>query len=122
MTDSSGMGFSNMQYWTLTGIAIVALLLVVVNIFTAMDNSKARSEVNERQRFINQSVQLSRLHGQLVQGLAALSAQSDDWELRDVLAEHGITFSIREGDQGTTSGSFSPGEARNLESGGGAEQ
>ena len=95
MTVTNETALSSIQYWVLTGIGVLALVLVILNIVTAMTNADLRKEVNERQQYINQSVKLSRLHNQLVQGLAKLAAQSGDEALRAVLAKHGIRFSVQ---------------------------
>jgi hypothetical protein len=97
VTETNSAGLSSVQYWTLTGIAVAAFALVVVNIGLSMSNAEVRKEVNARQQYIDQSVQLGRFHNQLVQGLATLSARSGDEELRSVLASHGINFSVGEG-------------------------
>lgn len=94
MTESNGMGLTGTQYWVLTGMGILALVLVVVNLVVATRNADVRKEVNERQQYINQGVQLSRLHNQLVQGLATLAARAGDEGLRVLLARHGISFSV----------------------------
>lgn len=94
MTRTSHQGLTSGQYWMLVGMGIGAICLVVVNIFTATINAQVRREVNQRQQFINQSVKLGRLHGNLVQGLASLSAQSGDEDLRAALAKHGINFKV----------------------------
>jgi ABC-type Na+ efflux pump permease subunit len=108
--ESSGIGLTNVQYWALTGIGIVALVLVILNISTAMTNADARKEANERQQYINQSVQLGQLNSQLVQGLANLAARSGDEELRAVLAQHGISFSVKDQASEVSSGDAVPAE------------
>jgi hypothetical protein len=85
---------TRLQFWLLTLLGAAALVVVSVNIFTMMANADLRTEVNQRQQFINQSVKLGRLHKQLIQGLANLSARSGDEELRQVLARHGIEFTV----------------------------
>lgn len=94
MTDLNTIGLTRPQYWLLTLMGIAALAMIVLNIYMAIGNTGVRKEVNERQQFINQSVRLSRLHTQLINGLASLSARTGDEELREVLAKHGISFRI----------------------------
>jgi len=76
-------------------MGIAALAVVSLNIFTSMANADLRAEVNERRQFINQSIKLRQLHKQLIQGLANLSARSGDEQLRQVLARHGINFTVK---------------------------
>jgi hypothetical protein len=94
-------GLSDGQYWTLVVVAVAALILVLVGISMAVNNSALRQETTARQQYINQSLQLVNFHNQLVQGLATLAARSGDDALRDVLARHGVTYSVS--DQGAGS-------------------
>ncbi len=80
------------EYWTLIILAGLALLLSVWIISLSGGNRTILSDVNARQQYINQSVQLSRLNTQLIQSLATVSAQTDDQELRRLLSAHGITY------------------------------
>lgn len=108
MAGSNETGLTNVHYWVLTGVAITALILVVINIGVSTINADVRKEANERRQFINQSVQLGRLHNQLVQGLATLSSRSGDEELRSVLAGHGISFSVKQESAQVSSGDAAP--------------
>ena len=82
------------QFWTLNVFASLALVLVLLNTYLSMSNRAMQIEVNNRQQFINQSIQLSRFNNQLIRTLASLSAQTDDKEIEQLLAAHGITFSV----------------------------
>jgi hypothetical protein len=110
MAESNGMGLTRGGYWVLTGLGVVAIVLVMAGIAIAMSNGDLRKTVNERQQFLNQSAQLNRLHSELVQGLANLSARSGDDELRAVLAKYGISFSVKERKPDAPSGVSTPGE------------
>lgn len=92
-------GLNNLQYLLLMALGVVALLLVGVNIATAFANQGLRTEVAQRQQYINQSVQLARFNNQLVQGLATLSAQTGDAQLKAVLNEHGVDFTVKPPEQ-----------------------
>ena len=67
MTRTSRQGLTSVQYLVLVGMGIGAICLVIANVFMARINGQARQEVNQRQRFIDQSVKLGRLHNELVQ-------------------------------------------------------
>jgi hypothetical protein len=100
-------GLSGTQYWALIALGVLALLLVAFNIVTATGNAGLRAEVNERQRSITEGVQLGRLNSQFVQALATLSAQTGDEDLRALLSEHGINFTVKQDagvDQGDAAG------------------
>lgn len=75
-----------------TGLAVLALLLVVVNSFLIVGNEKRQADVNQRQQFINQSVQLSRVSQSLISALAQASVRTDDKEIRDMLASSGFVI------------------------------
>ena len=80
--------------WVLSGIAALGLVFVVVNIFLFLGNRSIQGEVNDRQQFINQSIQLDRLNRELIAALANLAARNNDDQLRNLLASHGITFTV----------------------------
>ncbi len=80
--------------WSVAAFAVIALGFVAANIFLHRTNLALQEELAQRQQFINESIRLSRLNGQLVQALATLAAQSDDEAIRSLLANHGITFTV----------------------------
>ena len=88
---------SPLQYWILVCVGVGAVGLVLINEILASGNESIRARATGRQQFINQSVGLSRLHGEIVQALAALSIDKGDKDLRDVLALHGISFTTNTG-------------------------
>ena len=80
--------------WGIALIATIAVGFVAGNIYLHRTNLALQEELAQRQQFINESIRLSRLNTQLVQALAAMAAQSDDQAIRDLLANHGITFTV----------------------------
>ena len=80
--------------WGVAAFAVIALGFVAANIFLHRSNLALQEELAQRQQFINESIRLSRLNSQLVQALATLAAQSDDEAIRNLLASHGITFTV----------------------------
>lgn len=80
--------------WISTAFATVALGLVVVNIVLASGNREMQRQANQRQQFINQSIQLGAVHNQLVTALGTLAAQTNDADIRNMLASHGVTITI----------------------------
>jgi hypothetical protein len=79
-------------YWMTVGLAGLALLLVVAYIILVQDNRRVQADVNRRQQFINQSIQLGRVNEALIRSLAAAAVSNKDDKLRDLLAENGITI------------------------------
>ena len=86
-------GLSSLQFSILTICGALALLLVAANVGLSLNNRVAQDEVNTRQQYINQTVQVSRLNNEIAEALATLSAQTGDDSIRKLLAENGITFS-----------------------------
>jgi hypothetical protein len=80
--------------WVLSGLAGLALVLVIINIVLFTGNRSIQAEVNTRQQFINQSLQLDRLNRDLVTALANLASRINDEQLKNLLTSHGITFSV----------------------------
>ena len=78
----------------LAALAGVTVVLVIVNGVLFLDNQSAQREVNKRQLFINQSIQISRVYEALVRAIAAAAVTAKDDKLRDLLAQHGITFTF----------------------------
>ncbi len=84
------------QFWTLSGIALLVLALVLVNISLSRSNARLQQEINERQLYIQQTLQLEGLYRDMVRALAELSVQNKDERLRALLAAQGITVNINE--------------------------
>ena len=79
-------------YWMTVGLSAAAGALIVAYIVLVQDNRTVQAEVNRRQQFINQSVQLGRVNEALIRALAAAAVSNNDDKLRDLLAENGITI------------------------------
>jgi hypothetical protein len=79
-------------YWAVVGLSGLSLLLVATYIVLVQDNRSVQLEVNQRQQFINQSIQLGRVNDVLIRALAAAAVNSNDDRLRNILAQSGITI------------------------------
>lgn len=77
-------------FWAATALASLAVLLVIIDGWLVTSNASTRAEVNSRQQFINQSVQLARLNQELVNELGGF-AMKNNTAIRQLLAESGIT-------------------------------
>jgi uncharacterized membrane protein YeiB len=82
-------------FWISTALAGLSVILVVSNGILFLVNQEAQAAVNRRQQFINQSAQLGRLNEALVRALATSAANNKDDQLRELLAQHGITFQVK---------------------------
>ena len=79
-------------YRLLVALSVITLVLVVVFIILVQDNRSIQAEVNQRQQFINQSIQLGRVNEALIRALASTATASGDEKLRDLLTQSGITI------------------------------
>jgi len=79
-------------YWMTVGLSAAAGALIVAYIVLVQDNRTVQAEVNRRQQFINQSIQLGRVNEALIRALAAAAVSNNDDKLRDLLAENRITI------------------------------
>ena len=80
------------EYWFLTAVGAVTLVLVIVNCSLFLGNRGTQMDVNNRQQFIQQSIQLEQLYRELLKGLADLSVKTNDRQIRDLLSSQGITI------------------------------
>ena len=79
-------------YRLLVALSGITLILVVVYIVVIQDNRSVQGEINQRQQFINQGIQLGRINDTLIRALAAAAVSNKDDKLRDLLAQNGITI------------------------------
>ena len=84
-------------YRLLVVLSGITLVLVVVYIVLIQDNRSIQAEVNQRQQFINQSIQLGRINDTLVRAVAAAAVDSKNDKLRDLLAQNGFTINPKTG-------------------------
>jgi len=83
----------NKEFWILTALAALGLVLALTNMILFGQNRQAQAEINSRAQFIQQSAQLEPLYREIVKALADLSVRNQDSQLRDLLAKQGITVS-----------------------------
>jgi len=95
-------------FWVSTILAVLSLALVVANSVLILSNQSVRTEVDQRQQFLNQSIQLSRLNQELVNGLAAVALKNNNTAIRDLLASNGITVLVNQPAAGTAPAAGTP--------------
>jgi hypothetical protein len=88
------MGRAGWFYWGTVGLAGVTIVLVFAYIILVQENRSVQAEVNQRQQFINQSIQLGRLNEALIRNIAGAAVNNKDERLRDLLAQSGITINV----------------------------
>src|SRR5260370_42243831 len=84
-------------YWIGVGMSRLTFVLVVIYIVLVQDNRLVQAEVNQRQQFINQSIQLGRVNETLIRALATAVVSSKDDKLRELLTQNGITINAAGG-------------------------
>jgi uncharacterized membrane protein YidH (DUF202 family) len=82
------------QFWVLTALALLAAAFAIANIVLFESNRATQAEVNSRQQFIQQSIQLQALYTEMVKALAELSVRNQDAQLGDLLGSLGISVSF----------------------------
>jgi len=80
------------QFWLLTIIAVLSAVFAVVNMLLFQNNRAAQLEVTARQQYLQQSVQLQPLYGEIVRAIADLSVRNQDPELAGILKSQGISI------------------------------
>ena len=83
------------QFWTLNALAVVALVLATINITYFQSNREARTQVAERQQFINQTARLNQLNVEVVKALARVAVEENDAAIGDLLQRAGISYRVR---------------------------
>jgi hypothetical protein len=76
----------------LTALGALMIVLVLVNILLSLGNQSLRAEVNERQQFLTQSIQLEGLHREIITVLATVALKTNNDQLKSLLASQGINF------------------------------
>jgi predicted Holliday junction resolvase-like endonuclease len=77
----------------LTGLAVVVLLLVIVNILLMAGNQSLQLSVSERQQYIAETIQLEALNRQVIGVLAEMALKTNDGQLKELLAGVGLNLS-----------------------------
>jgi hypothetical protein len=82
------------EFWTLTALAAIGVLLAIANMILFSQNRTAQAEVTGRAQYIQQAAQLEPLYREMVKALADLAVRNNDSQLREMLAKQGITVSL----------------------------
>lgn len=85
---------SRLQFWALTLLAGTSLLLAAVNAGLSSSNRGLQGDLNVRQQYVQQSVQLEGLYREIIRALAELGARNNDQDVRALLQRHGITYTV----------------------------
>ena len=77
----------------LTGLAVLVLLLVLVDMLLLAGNQSLQMSVNERQQYIAETIQLEALNRQVIGVLAEMALKTNDGQLKELLAGVGVNLS-----------------------------
>lgn len=78
----------------LTGGSVIFLVLILVNIWLFSTNRDMQVQVGERAQYIQESLALEKVYQPLVRALAELAASRNDPQIKALLNEQGISFSV----------------------------
>jgi ABC-type transport system involved in cytochrome bd biosynthesis fused ATPase/permease subunit len=84
----------NSQSALLVSVSLLGLALVIADITLVLGNQARQTSINNRARYIQQSVQLQTLYQDIVKAIADLAVRNKDEPLRDLLARNGMTISV----------------------------
>lgn len=118
LPQKASLALKQWQFYLLTGISAVALGLVFVTTTLSASIGSMREQIDERQQFINETLLLSRLNVQLAQVLANLSVATGDDELKQLLLDNGITFTVADESISGDNATLTPGTAAGSGTGG----
>lgn len=79
---------------SLFAISLLAVLAGAADLAGTFNVHSLQADVNERQKYIQDTVPLEALNRDIAQALAQLSVKNQDNDLRKLLEAHGISFSV----------------------------
>lgn len=78
----------------LLGGSVIFLVLVLVNIGLYSSNRSMQVQAGERAQYLQESLTLEKVYQPLVRALAELAATRDDAQIKALLNEQGISYSV----------------------------
>ena len=87
---------SDWKFWVLMLVALGGMVYTGMNYQLRAAVGAKQQEVLQRQQFINESSQLSKFNSQFIRALAQLAAQTNDATITQLLADHGITYTVNQ--------------------------
>ena len=82
------------QFWAATALGALCLTLALANVTMASMNRSLQGDINVRQQYVQQSVQLEGLYREIIRALAELGARNNDQDVRALLQRHGISYTV----------------------------
>ena len=84
----------NYQFWILTVVGVLALVLAIANMALSRTNGATQAEANSRAQYIQQSIAMENLYRDIVQELADRAVKTRDDQIRDLLAAEGFNVNF----------------------------
>jgi hypothetical protein len=81
------------QYWLLSALAALGVLLVALNAALYFANRSTQSLVSARAQYLQQSQPIGSLYQEIAKTLAKLAVDNHDEQLKALLAGEGFTIS-----------------------------
>ncbi len=94
-------------YRVVVALSGITVILVIVYLVVGEQNRTVQAKINERQQFINQSLEFARINEALVRAMATVAFNDKDDKLRALLAQNGITINPETGAPAAASGTVS---------------
>ena len=94
------------EYWLVSALAAVAVLLVAVNAGLYFANRSAQATLSARAQYIQQSQSIGALYQEIAKALANLAVEHHDEDVKALLAGEG--FTINPAPAGTSDGRGKP--------------
>lgn len=82
------------QYWIANGVGASCLALLAAQLTLVSLNRGLRADIETRQQYVQQSLQLEGLYREIVRALAELGARNNDEQVRSLLQQHGISYTV----------------------------
>lgn len=85
---------SKPQFWIANAVGAACLMLLAAQLSLGALNRGLRADIETRQQYVQQSLQLEGLYREIVRALAELGARNNDEQVRGLLQQHGISYTV----------------------------
>lgn len=85
---------SKTQFWIANVAGAACLMLLAAQLTLVSLNRGLRADIETRQQYVQQSLQLEGLYREIVRALAELGARNNDEQVRGLLQQHGISYTV----------------------------
>jgi hypothetical protein len=82
------------QFWIANVVGVACLVTLAAQLTLVSLNRGLRADIDMRQQYVQQSLQLEGLYREIVRALAELGARNNDEQVRGLLQQHGITYTV----------------------------